>query len=151
MSQGYLWVPLLFLMASSASAESDAIVNQRVRLRLVANHETVIGRALAATHERLTLGKLDSDPPREIPWRDVQKLEMSRGKKRNTLKGLLAGAALWGAIVGAVAAVDTLDESGVGEPVFVGALLLGGGIVGYRHQTETWERVPIPSTSDETR
>ncbi len=147
----WLWAIPLLLAASTASAEGDAIVNQRVRLRLLASPEAVIGTALAVTQERMTLQISGLDTRQEIPWRDVKWLELSRGKKRNTLKGVFAGAALWGAIVGAFAVGSTLDESGVGEPVFIGVLLAGGGLVGHGIQAEKWERVPVPAATGETR
>lgn len=147
----WLWVSLLLLAATTASAEGDGIVHQRVRLRLLASDEAVLGKALAVTRERVTIEGSDPDTRREIDWRDVKGLELSRGKKRNTSKGVLGGVVLWGAIVGAIAAFDTLDESGVAEPVFIGVLLGAGGYVGHRIQTEKWERVPIPSAEAETR
>jgi hypothetical protein len=50
-------------------------------------------------------------------------------------------------VVGLVAAFDTLDESGVGEPLFIGGMLATGAGVGALVKTERWERVPLREAS----
>jgi len=49
----------------------------------------------------------------------------------------------WGAVVGLYAAFGTLDESGVGEPLFIAGVVAAGGVVGSQIKTERWERVPL--------
>lgn len=70
-------------------------------------------------------------------------LQVSRGKRGNTLKGVLAAA--WAATVGLMAAFDTLDESGLGEPLVIGGYLATGALVGSLVKTERWSEVPLPS------
>ena len=72
---------------------------------------------------------------------DVRKLQVYTGSRRRTNEGLLAGALAWGAIVGLMAAVSTLDESGVGEPLFVAGVVTAGGLVGRRFEKECWREV----------
>jgi len=72
---------------------------------------------------------------------------VSRGFRRHTVRGLVGGALAWGAVVGLYAAFDTLDESGVGEPLFIGGMVAAGGIVGSLFKTERWERLPVSSVS----
>ena len=96
-----------------------------------------------ATSSELFIRPSAADSLVEVRRSEVLKLEVSRGTRRNTLKGLVAGALAWGAIVGAVAAFDTLDESGVGEPLFIGGMLAAGAGVGSLVRTERWERLPV--------
>ena len=63
----------------------------------------------------------------------------------------VAGALAWLAVVGLYAAFDTVDESGVAEPLFIGGMIAAGGIVGSLIKTERWETVPVPSVSARVR
>lgn len=78
---------------------------------------------------------------------DILGLELSRGYRRHTVRGLVGGALAWVAVVGLYAAFDTLDESGVGEPLFIGGMIAAGGVVGSLFKTERWERLPVSSVS----
>ena len=73
--------------------------------------------------------------------------EVSRGFRRHTVRGLVGGALAWGAVVGLYAAFGTLDESGVGEPLFIGGMVAAGGVVGSLFKTERWERLPVSAVS----
>jgi hypothetical protein len=76
-----------------------------------------------------------------VPRDEVLGLDVSRGFRRNTVRGLVAGAVGCVAAVGLYAAFDTLDESGVGEPLFIGGMVAAGGLVGTLIKTERWEPV----------
>jgi hypothetical protein len=99
-----------------------------------------VGVLEETTGEDLIL-RTSATSPVKVHRTDVARLEVSRGTRRNTLKGLLAGAVAWGALVGLVAAFDTLDESGVGEPFVIGGMLAAGAGIGTLVKTERWERV----------
>jgi hypothetical protein len=106
-----------------------------------------VGVLEESTAGELILRTNGPSSPVRIRRTDVAGLEVSRGTRRHVLKGLLAGAAAWGAVVGLVAAFDTLDESGVGEPLFIGGMLAAGAGVGALVKTERWERVPLREAS----
>jgi hypothetical protein len=74
-------------------------------------------------------------------------LEVSRGFRRHTVRGLVGGALAWVAVVGLYAAFDTLDESGVAEPLFIGGMVAAGGVVGSLFKTERWESLPVSAVS----
>jgi hypothetical protein len=78
---------------------------------------------------------------------DILGLEVSRRLRRHTARGLVGGALAWVAVAGLYAAFDTLDESGVGEPLFIGSIVAVGGLVGTLIKTEQWERVPTSAVS----
>src|SRR5512134_1353444 len=126
----------------------ESLVGSRVRIRTAQKREPrVVGVLEEVTPDELLIKTKEAASPIEVRRSDILGFEVSRGSKRHTLKGLLAGAAAWGAIVGLVAAFDTLDESGVGEPIFVGGLLVAGAGVGSLVKTERWERVPAGRVS----
>jgi hypothetical protein len=100
---------------------------------------------MATEHDHMTVQPISSNEKKQIQWADVVGLEASRGKRRNTWKGVLAGAAAWAATVGLVAAFDTLDESGLGEPLVIGGYLATGALVGSLVKTERWREVGLPS------
>lgn len=135
-----------FLVAGSVAAQDDAadLSGRRVRLRLSAKKPQV-GRVLSVGEKDISLRLEPRGEVAHVGWADIERLEVSRGKQGNTLKGLLGGAAAWGIMVGLIAAFDTLDESGVAEPVVIGGFLGGGALVGRRIQTEKWREVPVPT------
>jgi len=128
--------------ASEARGADEGLRGSRVRVRTAYLSESQVGVLEAATPDELVLRTKAAASPVQVRRGDIVRLEVSRGTRRNTLKGLLGGAIAWGAIVGLVAAFDTLDESGVGEPLFVGGLLAAGAGIGTMVKTERWERVP---------
>jgi hypothetical protein len=142
-----LGLVLLGAAHSAAQEAAQSPVGSRVRVRTADHKPAQVGVLEAASADRLLIRTSPSDPPIEVRAADVTKLEVSRGRRRNTLKGLLAGAVAWGAIVGLVAAFDTLDESGVGEPLFIGGMLAAGAGIGAMVKTERWERVPAGGVS----
>ena len=137
---------VLALLCQASLAQAQAVgaslTGQRVRVTTGQERKPRIGVLSEATPEMLTITTGGSVAPIKVPRADVVDLRVSRGVKRHTLQGLLAGAAAWGAIVGLEAAFDTLDESGVGEPLFIGGLLAAGAGIGSLIKHEHWERVP---------
>ncbi len=125
--------------------DADLAVGARVRIRTVEPGPARIGALVAQSADQLTVRLEDGEAPAAFRRIDVRMVEVSQGTRRHTLKGLLAGALVWGAIAGGMAAFDTLDESGVGEPAFVGGLLAAGAGIGALVKTERWQPVPIGS------
>jgi len=125
----------------------EGLVGSRVRVQTSHRRDAQVGVVEAESAAELVIRTKAAATPVEVRRSDVLKLEVSRGTRRHTLKGLLAGAVAWGAVVGLVAAFDTLDESGVAEPLFVGGLLAAGAGLGTLVKTERWERVPSGGVS----
>jgi len=140
---------ILLLGAAGVEAqESNASpLGSRVRVRTLQLREPQVGVLETATLDSLTVKTASPEAATLFRRADITELEVSRGVKRHTLKGLLAGGIAWGAIAGLVAAFDTLDESGVGEPLFVGGLLAAGAGIGAMVKTERWERVDLGAGS----
>jgi len=113
----------------------------RVRVKTTLSG-VVVGSVTGVDPDALTIETETGDGVQRVPWAEVVTLERSRGFRRRTGEGLLAGVAAWGVIVGAYAVFDTLDESGVGEPAFIVGLVATGGVVGTLLKTERWKRVP---------
>jgi hypothetical protein len=127
------------------AAEEDLSAGQRVRVTLASTHERIVAKIVETGDARLTLQPVASSETRQLQWADVSELQVSRGKHRNTLKGVLGGAAAWALTLGLMAAFDTLDESGLGEPLVIGGYLATGALVGTFVKTERWGEVPVPS------
>lgn len=142
MAAGLTVLALLGAPGSARAQESGgSLAGQRVQITSREAGST-IGVLVNVTPEMLTIAPERGGAPVAIRRTDVMDVRLSRGTKRYTLHGLLAGAAAWGAVVGIVAAVDTLDESGVGEPVFIGGVLAAGAGIGSLIRRERWERIP---------
>lgn len=133
---------LLGTMGAEARAGEESFLGSRVRVRTIQPGEPRVGLLEQSTPDELVIRMSGPDSPIRVRRADVAALEVSRGTRRHALKGLLAGAVAGGAVVGLVAAFDTLDESGVGEPLFIGGMLAAGAGVGALVKTERWERVP---------
>ena len=131
-----------------ARGDDDTLaVGMRVRIRTVEPGPARIGALVTGSADELWVRLEGAQAPVALRRTDVAMVEVSRGVKRHTLRGLLAGALVWGVVVGGVAAFDTLDESGVGEPAFVGGLLAAGAGIGALVKTEHWQPVPTGSVS----
>jgi len=151
MPRGYRTVSGLLLLLGAAVAEArgadESLVGSRVRVRTTGRAEDRVGVLEGATPDELVIRTKGAASPVPVRRSDVLRLEVSRGTRRHTLEGLLAGAIAWGAIVGALAVTDSLPESGVSEPLFVGGMLALGAGVGTLVKTERWERVPAGTVS----
>ncbi len=138
---------LLGTIGAQARAEEEDLLGSRVRVRTMQPGEPRVGVLEESTPDELAIRTGGPGSPVRVRRGDIAGLEVSRGTRRHALKGLLAGALAWGAVVGLVAAFDTLDESGVGEPLFIGGMLAAGAGVGALVKTERWERVPVREAS----
>jgi hypothetical protein len=115
-------------------------VGSRVRLRSTAVAGRPVGLVVAIDDRLLTLAE-DKRVPTQVPVASITSLQVGLGKKRNTLKGLLIGAAL-GALLYAVD--DQREESG--GLLLVGGPLFGAGI-GALVKTDRWQSVPLSSST----
>lgn len=143
----FLFLGLLAHLPAGAqpTAGEEASIGQRVRVTLVPAGERLVATLVATGDDRMTVQPVSSCARKEFQWAEVGSLQVSRGKRGNALKGVLAGAAAWAATVGLMAAFDTLDESGLGEPLVIGGYLATGALVGSLVKTERWSEVPLPS------
>lgn len=146
------WVVGALAFAGSVRAEQDAapLAGQRVRAHLAGMKAPLVGEVVAVGKQHLTLETAAAERV-EIRWADVHRLERSRAKKGNTVRGLGGGATALGVLVVLVATFSTLDESGVGEPLLIGAFLAGGALIGSQIRTEKWEQEPVPWTGGVAR
>jgi hypothetical protein len=138
-----LFALAILLQAGAVQGQETDLgaADRRVRIETKAESKPRTGVLVGATADTLTIRVDRSGVLAEVSRADVVDLRVSRGVRRETLCGLLAGAAAWVVIVGIEAAIDTLDESGVGEPAFIGGLLVGGAAIGSLVKRERWERV----------
>lgn len=140
-----LGVPAHLPAGAQPAAGDELSIGQRVRVTLVPTKERLVATLEAAGDDRMTLQPVSSSEKKQIRWADVGELQVSRGRRGNTLKGVLAGAAAWAVTVGLMAAFDTLDESGLSEPLVIGGYLATGALAGSLVKTERWKEVPLPS------
>ena len=139
-------VLVLFGAVQASAGDGADLAGKRVRLE-TAGSKRLVGMVTAADADFLAIqGPSEGDTTR-VARSEIRGLEVSHGHRRHTVHGLVGGAAAWVAVVGLVAAFDTLDESGVGEPLFVAGLVGSGALVGTLIKTERWERVPAPALS----
>jgi hypothetical protein len=145
-----------FLTASQAAAQTPVGQGSRVRVVQRSSGAAVVTGSLARlTGDSLVVNVGDS--PRTFVVDQAHELQVSRGKKGRTGRGLLLGL-LGGATLGAIIGAATSNESDCGAadylcldtPAF-GALsggLLGGllgtaagGIIGSQMKSERWQSV----------
>ncbi len=141
-----LLVSLMLLSPSAgelSAEEANLLQGARVRVNTVRSG-VLLGSVAAADADTLTIDRAAGGGMTQVARTEIVSLDVSRGFRRHTVKGLLGGALAWAAVVGLYAVFDTLDESGVGEPLFIGGMLAAGGLVGTLVKTEQWER---PSTA----
>ncbi len=147
MRRAILLMSAVLLSTVEVSAEDQAEL-QGARVRVKTPGSTRLVGVLAAADAHALMIQIGSQGGvTRVPREDVLGLEVSRGSRRHTVRGLVGGALAWGAVVGLTAAFDTLDESGMTEPLFIGGMVAVGGLVGTLIKTERWERVSTSAAS----
>ena len=151
MKHAVSWL-VLFLAApigaGHASADDqDSLVGSRVRIETAGSAAPLVGVITDANTDTFLIQTSKQGSAFRVSRDDVLGLEVSRGYRRRTWQGIAGGVLVWVAIVGAYAAFDTLDESGVAEPLFIGGLVATGGVVGSLIKTERWERIAASRVS----
>jgi hypothetical protein len=142
---------LLFAVVALSAVQLSAddapdLQGTRVRVETTCSAR-IVGVVTDADAASLMIQSSPEGAVTRVPRGDVLGLEVSRGFRRHTVQGLIGGALAWAAVLGLYAAFDTLDESGVGEPLFVGGMVAAGGLVGTLIKTERWERVPTSAVA----
>jgi len=109
----------------------------------------VVGYLGSADAAKLILRTTDSDMKFDIPFSQVTKVEVSRGEKRQTVKGAMVGGGI-GLLIGVFVA-GVFSESGdpsnedlvhaAARFTLVGLAI--GGIIGAVNTAEKWERVEL--------
>jgi hypothetical protein len=151
MKHGVSWL-VLFLATPigvrNVSADDQyTLVGSRVRIETAGSGAPLVGVIADANTDSFLIQTGSQGTAFRVSRDDVLGLEVSRGIRRHTWQGVGAGVLVWLSIVGLYAAFDTLDESGVGEPLFIGGLVAAGGLVGSQIKTERWDRVPVSRVS----
>ncbi len=151
MKHGMSWL-VLFLAAPIGARHVSAddqqpLVGSRVRIETAGLAVPLVGVIADVNPDSFLIQTSNQGTAFRVSRDDVLGLEVSRGYRRRTWQGVAGGALAWVAIVGVYAAFDTLDESGVGEPLFIGGLVAAGGVVGSLIKTERWERIPASRIS----
>lgn len=130
----------------AAAGDDPVTPGSRVKVALLAGEAPLFGTLVYLDAERLSV-QTPGAPPIIVDRPQVKRLYVSQGLRRNTKKGLLAGAGAWLLFTGVIAAVDTLDESGVAEPLVIAGFVGVGGAVGSLVRTEHWRPIPLPRPS----
>ena len=153
MSRG-LAALLVLLLAGAAAlppvADDTDLSGRRVRVD-TGSPQALTGVVAEANADALVIRTSEAGDASRVSRDAILGLEVSCGYKRHTVHGLVGGALAWAAVIGLYAAFDTLDESGVGEPLFVGGMVAAGGVVGSLVKSEQWERVPLSRVSVSVR
>ncbi len=116
--------------------------------------KAVVGQLVNFQNDSLTF-QVFNGKQFTIPRRNIVKLEVARGKKKNTGKGAVIGGISTGLALGLILAADVSDEQGgwfVPTPgqAFVGGLSFGGlvgsltgAIIGRGIHSPRWVEVPV--------
>lgn len=150
MRRGVSWL-VLFLAAPIgvrhvSADDQHRRVGSRVRVETAGSAAPLVG-VIADADTGSFLIQTSKGAAFRVSRDDVLRLEVSRGYRRRMLQGAAGGLLAWAAIAGLYAAFDTLDESGVGEPLLIGGLVVAGAAVGSLIKTERWERVSVSRVS----
>lgn len=125
-----------------------------------------VARVLGYRADTLMLRPDGTQDSVAVPFAQVTRLDVSRGRKTNVRKGLLIGL-LGGATLGAVSAYAAYEEDSCeanqficigdmfsrSEETLMGGAVVGllgaavGGVVGAIWRTERWERAPLGSSA----
>ena len=137
-------------LARQSAAEEVDLRGKRVRVDTGAS-APLVGVVTDADADHLLVQDSAGRSVARLSRDNILGLEVSRGYRRHTVRGLIGGALAWAAVVGLYAATNSLDESGVAEPLFIGGMVAAGGIVGSLIKTERWEHVPVSAVSARVR
>lgn len=150
MNHGMSWMVLLLASIGVRYVSADdqhTLVGSRVRIETAGSAVPLVGVIADANPDSFLIETSSQGAAFRVSRNDIFGLEVSRGYRRRTWQGVAGGVLAWAAVVGLYAAFDTLDESGVGEPLFIGGLVAAGGVVGSLIKTERWEKVPVSRVS----
>jgi len=147
------FVGVLFFVTAVGMAENSPQLTpgSRVRVKVSAEQEQLVGKLLTLDDKNLSLRVEDEMEPRILPREQITGLAVSTGR-RSRGRGALIGGGI-GAAVGAAIGIATADESSgfgpswsSGEGALVGAVLIGsiGALIGLAIPPgERWKDMPL--------
>jgi hypothetical protein len=148
--------PLALLLAAAplGAQSAPASIPEGARVRLTSANARGVFTVVRATAETLTVAR-GATAPVAIPFRDVQRLDQSlgrrstaAGRRRGLLTGLGVGGAV-GAVLGAVTETESLSQYTKADAARDGGIVgaMAGGLIGRargaKHPGERWESVPL--------
>lgn len=141
---------MLAVVVPAAADEPPVFIGSRVRL--VTDRGTMVGNVLAWEGGRVSVLS-GGDQTQVVPASSIQRVELSRGRKRPILKSALVGAGIGAAIYGLMP-LDSPCPAGV-QPSLMGCETHGswaamgawagavvGTVVGAVRRVDRWENVP---------
>jgi len=159
------FLPVLFLLILVYSLEiiahapAQIVAGERVRISVSSfikdqtpyqSQEKFTGVVVAFHNDTLVLNIEGDCDSVAIPFRSIEKIEVSRGRKSNWLTGLVIGSIGGALTLGLIATQEAGKESQTAGTYFlegaaVGGLVFGvvGTGVGAFIKTERWEEVPL--------
>ena len=149
-ARGLVCIALAALLCAVVVTFAFAQVAAGDRIRVTRMGDVfVVGYLGSADAAKLILRTTDSDMKFDIPFSQVTKVEVSRGEKRQTVKGAMVGGGI-GLLIGVFVA-GVFSESGdpsnedlvhaAARFTLVGLAI--GGIIGAVNTAEKWERVEL--------
>ncbi|MGD2152448.1 MAG: hypothetical protein PVG79_04220 [Gemmatimonadales bacterium] len=147
-------VLMLLAAGGPALAQTDAAagvnVGDRVRVRAQTLYGPLVGAVTALSADTLHIQIEQQATTVAIPLAAVTRIEVSRGRKSNFLRGVALGGVV-GALAGVFAGFITGEDSMLTPPeaalacgtVGAGAGALVGGIIGAATGTDRWVAVPL--------
>lgn len=156
------------LLSSTAAAQTPLSPGDRVKIQyssvqavMVSNtvrRDTqdvqVVGILEGLRSDSLYIAATESDAPVGVPVADISAIEVSRGQRNNTIKGLAIGTVagfgagfLTGVLMcsGANCEVTGPEAGLVIGAIGAGAGLLIGTVIGAVSSGDVWEGVPLPT------
>ena len=154
------------LLSSTAAAQTTVSPGDRVKVqfstvqavvvsstvRRDTQYVEVVGLFEGFRRDSLYITTTGSDGPAAVPLADVSTMEVSRGRRNNTLKGMAIGTGVGfgaGFLTGVLMCSGDKCEVGGGEAGLVigalgaGAGLLIGTVIGAASSGDNWEGVPL--------
>ena len=143
------WIAVLAVAQPLKAQEPSIEPGARVRIKASSLFPQPIVGMLESVHDSTLVFRSGQTAPLEIRFSQIERLEVSQGKKSNAGTGALVGG-LIGTVVGAVVGLVIRQGADVQAdlPVITGAIGAGGGvllgtIVGATNQSDRWVEVPL--------
>ena len=153
MSKGLMgilgWIAMLAVTQPLKAQEPSIEPGARVRIKASSISPQPIVGTLESVHDSTLVLRSGQVAPLEIRLSQIERLEVSQGKKSNAGTGALVGG-LIGTVAGVVVGLVFSQGSDAPEglPVTIGAAGAGGGVLigtlaGAMDQSDRWVEVPL--------
>ena len=143
------WVAVLAVAQPLKAQEPSIEPGTRVRIKASSIFPQPIVGTLESVHDSILVFRSGQTAPLEIRLSQIERLEVSQGKKSNAGTGALVGG-LIGTAVGVVVGLIIKEGADVQAdlPVITGAIGAGGGVLigtlaGASDQSDRWVEVPL--------